>query len=81
MVYNGTRYLVLFGSEKYDSIYDRIKDLISVKSGNSYDSLPLEKTITLRNVIILLMSVWNKDKNNCYNNIFLEKFSHEIIKK
>ena len=34
MVYNGTRCLVLFGSEKYDSIYDRIRDLISVKSGN-----------------------------------------------
>ena len=24
-VYDGTRYLVLFGSEKYDSIYGRIK--------------------------------------------------------
>ena len=34
MVYNGTRCLVIFGSEKYDSIYDRIRDLISVKSGN-----------------------------------------------
>ena len=22
--YDGTRYLILFGSEKYDSIYDRI---------------------------------------------------------
>ena len=31
--YDGTRYLVLFGSEKYDSIYDRIRYLISVKSG------------------------------------------------
>ena len=52
-----TRYLVLFGSEKYDSIYNRITYLISVKSSitytishnypkikvDSYDSLPLEK--------------------------------------
>ena len=57
-VYDGTRYLVLIGSEKYDSIYDRIRYLINVKSVityiishnyvtikvNSYDSSPLEKT-------------------------------------
>ena len=27
---------------------------------NSYDSLPLEKTLTLHNVIILIKSVFNK---------------------
>ena len=27
---------------------------------NAYDSLPLEKTLTLRNVIILIKSVFNK---------------------
>ena len=32
-VYYGTRYLVLFGSEKYDFIYNRSRYLISVKSG------------------------------------------------
>ena len=31
---------------------------------DSYDSLPLEKTMTFHNVIILIKSVWNKDKNN-----------------
>ena len=30
---NGTRYLVLFGSEKYDTIYNRIRYLISQKRG------------------------------------------------
>ena len=35
-VYDGTRYLVLFGSEKCDSIYNRITHLISVKSGITY---------------------------------------------
>ena len=73
-VYDGTRYLVLFGSEKYDSIYDRIRYLISVKSDitstishnyattnvYSYDSLRLERTVTFLNVIILVKSVWNK---------------------
>ena len=73
-VYDGTGYLVLFGSEKYDSIYDRIRYLTSVKSDitsiishnyattnvYSYDSLRLEKAVTFLNVIILVKSVWNK---------------------
>ena len=56
-VYDKTRYLVLFGSKKYNFIYNRIRRLISVKSGITYvishnyakikvdscDSLPLEK--------------------------------------
>ena len=54
-----------------DSIYKRIKYLRSVKSDitciishsymkvkvDSYDSLPLEKTMTFRNVMIFLKSV------------------------
>ena len=35
-IYDGTRYLVLFESEKYDSIYNRIRYLGSVKSGITY---------------------------------------------
>ena len=31
--YNGTRYLVLFGPEKYDAIYNRIRSLKSQESG------------------------------------------------
>ena len=30
-VYDGTRYLTLFGSKEYEAIYDRITDLISQK--------------------------------------------------
>ena len=74
-VYDETRYLVLFGPEKYDAIYNRIRYLISQKSGTTYnsshnyekikvdsnDSLPLEKTLTLNNVIIRNKSVFNKD--------------------
>ena len=55
--FDGTRYLVLFGSEKYDFIYDRIRCLIGVKSSITYvifhnyakikvdscNSLPLKK--------------------------------------
>ena len=32
-VYYETRYLVLFGNEKYDFIYDRIRCFIRLKSG------------------------------------------------
>ena len=39
----------------------------------SYHSLLIEKTLTLHNVVILVKSVFNKDKTNYYNNIFLEK--------
>ena len=33
---------------------------------DSYDYLPLEKTLTFHNVIILIKPVFNKDKNNYY---------------
>ena len=78
-IYDGTRYLTLFGSEKYDAISDIIRYLISPKIGVSYifshyfakikvdlyDSLPIEKRLT-SHVIILIKSVLNKDKNYYY---------------
>ena len=36
--------------------------------------------MTLHNVIIIIKSVWNKDVNNYYYNIFLEKASYELRK-
>ena len=74
-VYDGTRYLVLFGSEKYNLIYCRNTYLIGL-SGityvishnyakikvNSYDSLPLEKTMFFHKIIILIKSVFNENK-------------------
>ena len=92
-VYHGTWYLVLFWSKKYEFIYDKAFTiyLISIKSGITYiishnyatikvDSLSLEKTMTLRNAVILLKSVWNKDEKTYYYNIFLEKSSYELSK-
>ena len=86
-IYDGTRYLTLFDSEKYDTVYNKIRYLVSLKSGStyifsqcfmkikvdSYDSLPIEKILTLHNAIILLKSVLNKDKNHYYYKIFLGK--------
>ena len=82
-IYDGTRYLTLFGSEQYDAIYNRIR--LSLKSGityifshysvkikvDSYDSLPIEKLLTLHNVIIQMKSVLNKDKNHYYYKILI----------
>ena len=75
-----------------DSIYIKIRYLIGVKNGitnmishnyakiklDSYDSLPLEKTITFHDVIILIKSVFN---NSYYYNLFLERASYELPKK
>ena len=73
--------------KKHDVIYNRIRYLISQKSGityvishnyarikvDSYDCLTLEKTMPLHNVIIFITSVFNKNQNNYYYNIFLAK--------
>ena len=79
-IYDGTIYLTFFGSENYDAIYNIIRYIISLKRSiryiffhyfvkikvDSYDSLPLEKRLTLHNVIIHIKLVLNKDKNHYY---------------
>ena len=35
-IYDGTNYLALFDSEKYDAIYNRMRCIISLKSGITY---------------------------------------------
>ena len=93
-IYDGTRYQVLFRSEKYDVIYNRIRYLVSLEGSitnvfsqyyakikvDYYDSLPVEKKLILH-VIILIKSVLNKDKNHYYYNIFFKKCSHQLAKK
>ena len=68
--YDRTRYFVLFGAEKYDSVYNRIRYLVGEKSNityvipqnyarievDFYDSLPLEKIMNVLDVIILINS-------------------------
>ena len=88
-IYDRIRYLVLYDCKGYNAIYDRIRYVISEKSGitdsinhnfaririDSYNSLPIEKILIFHNVIILIKSVVNKNKNeHCYNK-FLEKGS------
>ena len=85
------RYLLLFDQLLFDKICDKIKYLISEKSGitnsinhnfgkiriDSYNSLRVEKILTFHNMIILIKSVLNKNRNEYYYNIFLEKGSYK----
>ena len=71
----------------YNAIYYRINYIVSGKSDaryiinhtfaririDSYYSLCIEKALTFDNVIIFIKLVVNKNKNNYYYNIFLEK--------
>ena len=67
-IYDGIRYLVLFGFELYDAIYKRFRYRIGKKSSStdsinhnfarvridSYNFLPIEKALIFHNVIIML---------------------------
>ena len=59
-------------SEK-SGITDNINHDIGKIRIDSYNSLLIEKILTSPNVTILIKSVVNKDQNNYYYNIFLEK--------
>ena len=48
---------------------------------DSYDSFPIEKILTLHNVIIHIKSVLNKYKSHYYCKIYLENCSHQLAKK
>ena len=77
---DGTRYLVLLGPETNYTIYNRSRYIISLKSSityifshyfikikiGSYDSFPIEKILTLHNVMIFIKSVLDKDKNHYF---------------
>ena len=79
-IHNNIRYLVLFNYGYCDKICDRIKYVISEWSGitdsinhnfgniriDSYNFLPIEKILTFHNVLILIKSVANKNKNEHY---------------
>ena len=91
-IYDGTRYLVLFGPRWYNAINNRIRYLIREKRSitdhnfaririDSNNSSPVERILTFHNVIILIKSVVNKNKNNYYYNIFLEKGSYDNLRQ
>ena len=91
---DGTKYLELFGTEKYNVIFDRIRYLVRLKSGATYaifhnyakikfgshDDFPLEDTLILDSVITLIKSVFNESKNHYYCSIHLENIPINKLK-
>ena len=75
----------------FDKIYDKINHLIGDKSfipdsinhnfgkirTDSFNSLPIEKILAYHNLIILIKSVVNMNKNEYYYDIFLWKGSYK----
>ena len=47
-VYDGTRYLVLLETEKYNFIYNRIRYLTEVKSGITYVQIIMQESLEKR---------------------------------
>ena len=86
-VYDVVGYFMLFDSKQYH-VYRIELNILLVKKAALHMFLPInmqglklihmthyleKKTLTFYNVRILSKSVFNKDKNNHYYNIFLEK--------
>ena len=56
---------------------DSINHNFARNSIDSYNSLPIEKSLTFHSVIILIKSVVNKNRKDYYYDIFLEKGSYK----
>ena len=79
-IHEKNRYLTLFDYSHYKKICDKIEYPLSEKSGiadsinhifaririDLYNSFPTEKILTFYNVVILIKSVVNKNKNEYY---------------
>ena len=64
------RYLI---SQKIGTTYAFSHIYAKIKI-DSFNSLHIEKTLTLHNVIMLIKPVFNKEENHYYYNIFLKFF-------
>ena len=62
---------------KKSSIINSINHNFARIRVDSYNSLPIEKIMTFRNVITLIKPVVKYNENNYYYNIFLEKGSYK----
>ena len=79
-IYDGTRYLVLFGPEKYDAI-NNIYFSSLLRESRSWFLWLFACRKKEHNVILLIKLVCNEDQNHYYYNIFSEKCSYQAAKK
>ena len=90
--YDRTNYLALFHPyEKHYKIFDRMRYLIMFKTNISDvyshncmkikiisdDDLPSKKTLTIHNVVTLIKSLFIKNRNHYYYQVFLEKYPYK----
>ena len=88
--YNESWYLILFGPGNSDALCIRIR-YISITyvtcykyariKVDSYDPLPLDKMLTLHNIMILIKSVFNEDQKHLFFNMFFKKCSYQLAKR
>ena len=86
-IHDKVRYLVLFDYSYCHKICDKINGKSAITNSinhnfvririNSFNYLSIEKIFTFDNVIILIKSVVNKNKNEYYYTMFLEKGSYK----
>ena len=77
----GTRYFPLFSPEKYDAIYKRIRYIFLQLWKNQNWKKKTTKKMTLYNDIIPIKSVINKNQNDYYLDISLDKCSYQLAEK
>ena len=84
--YDGIKYLALPHSEIYVRIFDRIRYLfmlrINISSVSSHNikikiDFSSEKPINMHDVVILNKTVFNKNHNHYYYQVYLEKCSYK----
>ena len=72
--------LIYIISKKSGIKYINSQNFVNIKV-DSYDSLPRKNIVTFHDIIILIKSVFNQDKNHYYYNIFLDKASYKLRNK
>ena len=82
-------YKTFIGAKPFRIMVDKVDEFFRLCDENrylvlfevdSYDFLLLDKTLIFRNVTIIIKLVSNKDKDNYYYYIFLEKGSNKLPK-
>ena len=91
--YDGNKCLILFSLEKYDAVYNRIRNSMGLKSSITYvfscnfeikidwQWFASRKKQILHNVIIHIKSVLNKYQNLYFYNMFVEKVSYHLAEQ
>ena len=95
IAYDLTKYLILPRPEKYDTVFNKIRYPIALKSSGPYvDSFNYAKiqnwfrwwfdssqTLPMHNVVMIIKLAFNKNHNEYYCKIFLEKCLYQLAKK